>query len=240
MEAAPRAMNRFCLDTAGPACRDRREALRRAEIALKEQREAVAALRRGLPTDTPLPEDYEFAEAPSGGGEIRRVRLSGLFAPGGARLFVQHFMWAPEDAEPCPMCTLWADGYNAVLPHLARVAAFALVTKRDARIARRFADRRGWTGLRVLSSADSAFNADFGMETPDGRQLPGVSVFLRGEDGAPRHFYTASAIMGDGHYRGLDLLNPLWGLLDLLPEGRGDFMPRLDPEAPEAPAGSAP
>lgn len=223
-------MERFSLDAASADYREKREALRRAEIALKDQREAVAALRRGLPADTPVPEDYAFTEAaPAGsGGGARRVRLSRLFAPDNGRLLVCHFMWAPEDSEPCPMCTMWTDGYNAVLPHVARTVPMVLVTKQDAATARAFADRRGWTGLRVLSSGGTAFNRDFGMETPDGRQLPGLSVFLRGVDGGPpRHFYTGSAMPGDGHYRGLDLYSPVWNLLDLLPEGRGDFMPSL-------------
>lgn len=218
-------MEGFCLETASAEYRRRREDLRRAEIALKDQRETVAALRRGLPADTPVPQDYVFAEAGAGG--VREVRLSELFAPAGGGLVVYHYMWAPDDREPCPMCTMWTDGYNAVAPHVARTAPFVLVTKQDAAAARAFADRRGWSGLRMLSSGGTSFNADFGMETPDGRQLPGVSVFLKDGDGALRHFYTASAMMGDGHARGLDLLSPVWNLLDLLPEGRGDFMPRL-------------
>jgi predicted dithiol-disulfide oxidoreductase (DUF899 family) len=28
-----------------------------------------------------------------------------------------------------------------------------------------------------------------------------------------------------GEYRGIDLLSPVWHVLDLLPSGRGDWMP---------------
>lgn len=221
-------MKNFCLDAAGADYRTKREALLRAEIALRDRREEVAALRRGLPADTPAPEDYEFLEAAPGGG-VARVRLSELIAQGTGRLLVYHFMWAPDGAEPCPMCTLWSDGLAAVRAHVERRAALALVAKQAPGTLRRFADGRGWGGLRVLSSGGTSFNRDFDMETPDGAQRPGVSVFLRGPaGGAPRHFYTASAFMGDGGYRGLDLLSPLWNLLDLLPDGRGDFMPRID------------
>ena len=228
-------MENFCLDAAGADYRARREALLRAEMALRDRCEEVAALRRGLPADTPAPEDYEFLEAAPGDADrTTGVRLSELVAQGNGRLVVYHFMWAPEDAEPCPMCTLWSDGLAAVRAHAERKTALALVAKQAAGVVRRFADGRGWGGLRVLSSGGTSFNRDFGMEAPDGGQRPGVSVFLQGPaGGAPRHFYTASAFMGDGRYRGLDLLSPLWNLLDLLPDGRGDFMPRID--AREAP-----
>lgn len=218
-------MERFSLDSASAEYKRRREELRQAEIALKDRREAVAALRRALPADTPVPEDYAFAEAAAGGE--RTVRLSELFAPGGGALIVDHFMWAPGADSPCPMCAMWADGYDAVLPQLARAVPMVLAAKKSAAALRAFADRRGWTALRVLSSGGSTFNADFGMEDAGGAQLPGLSVFLK-KDSRVFHFYTSSAIMGDGHYRGLDLYSPVWNLLDLLPDGRGDVMPRID------------
>ncbi len=218
-------MTRFCLDSASAEYRHKREALRRAEIALKDQRETVAVLRRNLPADTPVAEDYAFTEA-AGGGE-RPVRLSMLFAPGQESLIVYHYMWAPEDADPCPMCTMWLDGLDAVQPHVARTAPFVAIVKQAAGTVRAFADRRGWTRLRLLSSGGTNFNRDFGMETPEGGQLPGLSVFLKRGDGAIRHFCTTSALLGDDHYRGMDLFSPVWHLFDMLPEGRGDFMPRM-------------
>lgn len=218
-------MEKFCLDSASGQYRTVRGALTELEISLKETREGIARLRRGLPRDTEAPEDYAFREAAEDGG-ARTVRLSELFAPGRDSLIVVHFMWAAGDENPCPMCTLWAEGYNAVAPYLAHAAPLAMVAAKAAPVASAFARNRGWTALRFLSSGGTSFNADFGMETPDGAQSPGVSVFLRNAPGRPpRHFYTTSAILGDGHYRGLDLLCPLWHLLDLLPEGRGDYLP---------------
>ena len=54
--------------------------------------------------------------------------------------------------------------------------------------------------------------------------MPAVSGFVRAEDGV-RHFYTGGAMMADGHWRGMDLLSPVWSFFDLTPEGRGDWMP---------------
>ena len=47
------------------------------------------------------------------------------------------------------------------------------------------------------------------------------------EDGLLYHFYSASAIMAENEYRGLDLFTPVWNLLDLTPEGRGDWLPSV-------------
>ena len=33
--------------------------------------------------------------------------------------------------------------------------------------------------------------------------------------------------MRPGQFRGIDLLSPVWNLLDLTPEGRGDWEPSL-------------
>ena len=224
-------MHLFTLDGASDGYRAAREELRRAEIELKDRREKVAALRRRLPRDAPVPEDYVFGVAADGG----TVRLSQLFEADKDALLVIHFMWASDDDTPCPMCTMWADGYNAVMAHVAQKAPAVVVAKQDAGTIQAFAEKRGWRDLRIVSSGGNTFNRDFGMEDEAGHQLPGVSVFVRGNDAAPRHFYTVSALMGDDHYRGMDLYSPVWNLFDLLPEGRGDWMPRLSYEVAEAP-----
>jgi predicted dithiol-disulfide oxidoreductase (DUF899 family) len=61
--------------------------------------------------------------------QFKDVRLSDLFAPGKNRLIVDHMMWGATDMSACPMCTMWADGYNAVAPHVSQKANFVLVAK---------------------------------------------------------------------------------------------------------------
>jgi predicted dithiol-disulfide oxidoreductase (DUF899 family) len=122
---------------------------------------------------------------------------------------------------------MWHDGYNAIQPHLSRTVPVVVVARQEAAKLRAFADSRGWSNLRTLSSGATSFNVDFGMEDEAGRQSPGLSVFVK-RDGEVRHFYTVSAIMGDDHYRGMDLYSPVWNLLDLLPEGRGAWMPSVN------------
>lgn len=207
-----------------------RDKLLAAEIALKNQRETVAALRRDLPLDTEV-EDYPFHEGPrdlAETGPVREVRLSGLFDDPDKPLVIYQFMYGGAQEKPCPMCALWTDGLNGVAHHIRQSVNFAVAARAPVETFRELARERGWTGLRLLSSDGSSFKQDFRFETGDGGQLPGFSVFVRRPDGGIRHFYSGSAILdgAKGEFRGIDMLNPVWNLMDLLPAGRGDWMPR--------------
>lgn len=206
-----------------------RAALLEEERRLRDHAEEVAALRRRLPPG-PRVDGYVFREGPpdlgrNAPGDHFDTPLADLFGDPGKPLILMHFMYAPGDARPCPMCSMWADGYNAVAGHLARRASFAVVAKAPVGAFRDRARERGWTRLRLLSSEGTTFNADFGMEDAAGAQIPGVSVLVRGADGAVRLFQSKSAMFGDGEYRGMDLLSPVWNYFDLLPGGRGDWLP---------------
>ena len=208
-----------------------RDELLEAEIALKDQRERVAVLRRQPPMSGIVETDYIFREGPSdirdeSPANFRDVRLSQLFAPGKDRLIIDHMMWAANDKLPCPMCNMWADGYAAVAPHVSDKVNFALVAKVDLATLRAWARNRGWNKIRLLSSHDNTFNVDFQIEENAGRQRPGVSIFSRAADGKIYHFYTTEASLGQGHHRGIDLYSPVWNLFDLLPEGRENWMPK--------------
>lgn len=206
-----------------------RDELLTAEIALRDHRERVAELRRGLPPG-PLVEDYVLREGPAAleaDEPVRDVRLSELFDDPARPLVIAHYMFGGAQTEPCPMCTMWADGYNGIARHLRQQTGFALVAQAGIAELRAWARRRGWGALRVVSSAGSTFQADFGFQDEDGGQYPGLSVFVRTPEGAVRHCYSASAIMGEGEYRGMDLYTPVWSLLDLTPAGRGEWWPSL-------------
>jgi len=207
-----------------------RDELLEAEVALKDQRERVAVLRRQLPMGAPVAIDYVFREGPAdirdeSPANFRNVRLSELFAPGKDRLIVDHLMWAAADPLPCPMCNMWADGYNAVAPHVGDKVNFVLVAKVEIGKLRQWARGRGWDKLRLLSSHDNTFNSDFLVEDGGG-QRPGVSVFSRAADEKIYHFYTTEAALAPGHHRGIDLYSPVWNLFDLLPEGREMWGPK--------------
>lgn len=222
-------MSRFVFSGESDDYQQRREALLAAEIALKDQVEHVAALRRGLPLGMHVP-DYVFREGPldltrNDPADVSEVRLADLFSDGHDTLIVDHLMYAANDDEPCVMCSMWADSYNAVTPHVMRRVSFVLIAKADINKLRHWALRRGWDRIRLLSSHDNTFNRDFGMEEADGSQNPGLSVFTRTPDGAVYHRYTIGANFDEHNNRGIDPYSPVWNLFDLLPQGRGDWFP---------------
>jgi predicted dithiol-disulfide oxidoreductase (DUF899 family) len=210
----------------------RREELRRAEVDLMHTREEVAARRRRLPLGTVV-EDYEFVEGPrdlrDGDEPLRTVRLSELFTSPERALVVQHVMYGKRQTSPCPMCTMWIDGLGGVVRHVERSADFVVAAAADPVPLRAHARDRGWDHVRLLSCGDSSFQYDLGAEDDEGNQHSTVSVFARGPDGAPRHFYSCHPNMADDiAERGIDLLSPVWHLLDLTPGGRGDWYAGLD------------
>lgn len=209
-----------------------REDLRQAEIELMRQRERVADLRRSLPPG-PVVDDYEFEEGPAdldaGDEPVRAVRLSELFTGPGRDLVIYHLMYGKRQTEPCPMCTMWLDGFNGVARHVAQNADLAVVAAAGLPDLRAHARRRRWTDLRLLSAGASTFKYDLGSEDTEGNQDSTVSVFTRDGSGAVRHFYSAHPRMADDiDQRGIDLLSPVWHLLDLTPRGRGDWFAALD------------
>jgi predicted dithiol-disulfide oxidoreductase (DUF899 family) len=209
----------------------RREELRLAEIDLMRQRERVAELRRGLPPGATV-QDYTFEEGPAdldaGDAPVRTVRLSELFTKPGRSLVVYHLMLGKLETTACPMCTMWIDGFNGVAQHLAQNVDLVIVAAADPATLRAHARGRGWRNLRLLSAGSSTFKYDLGSEDADGDQDSTVSVFTRDPDGTVRHVYTAHPRMSEEiDQRGIDLLSPVWHLLDLTPEGRGDWYAEL-------------
>src|ERR1035441_4096814 len=72
-----------------------------------------------------------------------------------------------------------------------------------------------------------------------GGQDATVSVFTLDPDGSPRHFYTPHPTMAeDIDQRGIDLLAPVWHILDLTPQGSDDWYAQLGyGRAAEQPSG---
>ena len=210
----------------------KREELRLAEIDLMRQRERAAELRRHLPPGPAL-KDYKFIEGPvdldSGDTPPRTVRLSELFTATGRPLVIYHLMYGKRQIKPCPMCTAWIDGINGVAHHVAQNADFAICAAADPAALRAHGRARGWTRLRLLSAGDSTFKYDLGSEDREGNQDSTISVFTRDNHGAVHHFYTAHPWMSpEIKERGIDLMSPIWHVLDLTPQGRGDWYATLE------------
>jgi predicted dithiol-disulfide oxidoreductase (DUF899 family) len=103
---------------------------------------------------------------------MRRVRLSEIFTNG------------KKQTEPCPMCTMWIDGYNGVARHLAQNLDFAIAAAADLPALRRHARNRGWKNLRLLSCGTSTFKYDLGSEDETGEQDSTLSVWTLHPKGA--------------------------------------------------------
>ena len=181
--------------------------------------------RRALPW-VKVEKDYVF-QGPNG-----PESLGDLF-DGRSQLLVQHFMYGPDWEEGCPSCSFWADSYDGFVVHLAQrdvtmvAVSRAPLVKLDA-----FKRRMGWS-FKWVSSLGSDFNRDFQVSfTPDemakgemtynyetrgfpADEAPGVSVFIKNEDGEIFHTYSCYA-------RGLDMLNGAYHYLDLVPKGRDE------------------
>jgi predicted dithiol-disulfide oxidoreductase (DUF899 family) len=208
-----------------------REELRLAELDLADHRERVAALRRSLPPG-PRVDDYALLEGDrplrAGPDDGHPVRLSELVSEAGRPLIVYHLMFGKQQSTPCPMCTMWVDGFNGVARHVAQNADLAVVAAADLGELRAHGRRRGWDDLRLLSAGESTFKLDLGSEDPEGNQFSMVSVFTRDADGSMRHSYSATPSLSEERSeRGIDLLCATWSLLDLTPHGRGDWYASL-------------
>ena len=209
--------------------RRQRDELLNAEIQLRKQLEAVAALRRTLPAGGRVPQDYVFEE------EQGTIRLSQLFKPGHQSLIVYNFMYGPAMPKPCNACTSILDGLNGSSPHVNDRISFVVVAKSPIQRIQEVARQRGWSNLRLLSSAANTYNLDYFGEKEDGSQWPMLNVFSKRPDGiyhtyGTEMFAAPSEPGQDGRH--VDLIWPIWNLFDFTPEGRGTkWYPKLEYES---------
>jgi predicted dithiol-disulfide oxidoreductase (DUF899 family) len=146
--------------------------------------------------------DYEFTSTEGA------VRLSELFGPHEDLILIHNM------GVSCSYCTLWADGYNGLHPHVVRRAGFAVSSPDRPTVQKKFAESRGWQ-FPMVSHAGTSFAADMGYVSTNGGWMPGVSVFRR--EGA-----TILRVSDTGFSPGDDFC-ALWHFFDLLPGGIGEW-----------------
>ncbi len=202
--------------------RTARNALLAAEADLRARVEDVAALRRTLPKGGQIPQDYAFRDL---GGII--APISSLFGDHDT-LVVYSLMFGPKAQDPCPMCSAFLDGLTGQVAHLTRKTAFAVVAQNTPDALAALSRRMGWQDLPLYSALDTTYQRDYLAETEDGNQLPILNVFQR-DAGGIHHFWSSELFFqpSDWHPRHVDAAWPLWNILDLTPQGRGDFVPPL-------------
>ena len=206
-----------------------RRALMTKEKAHMREGDALAAERRALPW-VKVEKDYRFET--TGGPKT----LAELF-DGRGQLIVHHLMYAVDWNAACPGCTFQAEHIDGPAPHLEQhdvsivAVSSAALDKLNA-----YKARMGWR-FEWVSAANTDFNRDFRVTFTDDqiaagrvdynfgtietdpryldKELPGVSVFCKDQDGQVFHTYSTYA-------RGLDALLGANHYLDITPEGRDD------------------
>jgi predicted dithiol-disulfide oxidoreductase (DUF899 family) len=185
-------------------------------------RDELSRERRTLPWER-VEKDYSFETAKG------PATLTDLFG-GHGQLLVYHFMFGPDWTEGCKNCSFWADNFNGIDVHLAhRDTALVVVSRAPLATLQAYRKRMGWS-FRWVSSGESDFNFDYKVSSSPGEdgvdynfgtmrvgpgEMPGLSAFRRGDDGAIYHTYSTYA-------RGIEMLNSAYHLLDLTSKGRDE------------------
>jgi predicted dithiol-disulfide oxidoreductase (DUF899 family) len=177
--------------------------IRALEASLVRQHEKLAALKRRQPREPVA--DYTLA-TPRG-----PVKLSALFGKKND-LIVIHNM-----GSSCSYCTLWADGFTGLHPHIADRAAFVVVSPDSPAVQKKFAASRGWR-FPMASGQGSTFIHDMGFLPKPDEPWPGVSTFVRTRG---KIFRVASAPFGPG-----DPFCSAWHLIALLAGGVDGWSPK--------------
>ncbi len=205
-----------------------RNELLQEEINLRAQAERVAAKRRELPLGGKLKEDYEFEMVDKNGGNYKK-RLSELFG-NKKSLIIYSFMYGPDVQNPCAMCTSIISALNGNAIDIEQNASIVVVAKSAIERIKEFAENRRWHSIKLASSLSNTYNIDYYGEDEQGNQWPICNVFVkRGND--IFHSYATELLHvkpEEGmNARHVDFMWPLYNYLDITPEGRGDWYPKL-------------
>ena len=211
--------------------REKRDVLLQEEIRLRSEIERVAQLRRELPLGGKLKEDYVFEQLVD--GSVREIPFASLFGEH-ETLLLYSMMYGAEWDAPCPSCTSIVDGLNVA--HLGTTQRCALVSVADAGAEKlaSWTKKRGWKNIPLVSGRNNSYIMDYaGYEgCKDASMVSNMNVFRRTPEGI-FHFWASELadhpMEENGSNRHVDAIWPMWNLLDMIPEGRGDILvPRQD------------
>jgi predicted dithiol-disulfide oxidoreductase (DUF899 family) len=200
----------------------------------------LARQRRELPW-VPIEKQYTFqtADGPKTLAELFDDR---------SQLVVYHFMFGPDWAAGCPVCSSIADSFDGVVEHLkARDVTMIAVSRAAIEKLLAFRERMGWS-FNWASSYESDFNWDFRhsatreqvsewadqapplvsqFASATGNDVvgyftegPGLTVFTRSAEDVYLAYETTA--------RGLEVVMTYYGIFDRVPRGRDERDP-VDP-----------
>ncbi len=214
----------FCFPNETADYRKARDRLLDEEVRLREEIERVAGLRRQLPPGGRLKEDYLF-ERMTGDGQRETIPFVKLFGDHDT-LLLYTLMFGHDWDAPCPSCTCIADSINVNSRAVEESATIAIVSAASAEQLADWSGRRGWY-MNVVSAENSRYVLDYaGFDTDDAAAVSCMNVFRKTDDGI-FHFWASELLnrpMANGHPRHVDIIWPMWNLLDMTPEGRGNTM----------------
>jgi predicted dithiol-disulfide oxidoreductase (DUF899 family) len=124
------------------------------------------------------------------------------------------------------------DGVDGSAPHVVQRTNLAIVAKSPIERILAHARERGWRNLRLLSSHENTYNRDYhGENSENGDQWPMMNAFVR-RRGRIYHTWASEMFLAPRDKgedaRHIDLIWPVWQLLDMTADGRGkNWWPRL-------------
>ncbi len=178
--------------------------IKQVQEELTAKRKELKDLRKQAPNE-PVSGDIRFA-----GADGKTVTLEELFGDRNELIMIHNM------GKSCRYCTLWADGFNGLLPHFCDRAAFVVVSPDPPDVQQAFANSRGWRF--PMWSADTELLKQFEMADEKGAPWPGVSVFKKHDGEIVRTGYDYF-VPGDDYCS-------IWHIMDLFPEGPGGWEPQ--------------
>lgn len=213
------------------AYRQAREALLAEEIEFRRHMTRLAEQRRALPPGPVIEKDYRFLDETG-----FEVGLRELFDDKDT-LVTYFWMYGPQRARPCPMCTNWLGAVNGNAADIKQRVALKILGRSPVERQFLFAQERGWRDLDFIQTIGDDYAKDLGLINDDGTENPALVVFRRDGEGNGMgetvRLFWASEMTFDMADPGQDPrdapdIASLWSILDLTPEGRGtDWYPRL-------------
>lgn len=221
-ELAKKAKTPFPGESA--AYRQAREALLAEEIEFRRHMTRLAEQRRALPPGPAIEKDYRFIDETG-----FECGLRDLF--GDKDTLVTYFwMYGPERARPCPMCTNWLGAVNGNAADIKQKVALKILGRSPPERQFLFAQERGWRDLDFIQTIGDDYANDLGL-LRDGYEYPALTVYKR--DGDKVRLFWASEMTKEMADPGQDPrdapdIASLWSILDLTPAGRGTgWYPKL-------------
>ncbi len=219
------AKRRPIFQAESPAYAKARQALLVEEIELRRHATRVAEQRRALPEGPVVEKDYRFLDA--NGAD---VGLRDLFGDQDT-LVTFHWMFGPQRARPCPMCTNFLGPIDANAADLAQWAALKVIGRSPVARQLAFARQRGWAHLDFVQPRSDDYSRDIGVLSLDGEESGALVVYRR--DGDRVRLFWGNEIADGFADPGQDprsaMEAPLWHLLDFTPAGRDpDWYPKLN------------